>query len=124
VKRTPLKRNPDRMAAADRDASMAWAARARSKRCVMCGAAYPHGHHVIYLQELKRTVRSKRLEHRRQGILYDRRNMLPLCERHHSAHHSGMHPLPLDVVLAACPKAEQFASELGLGWFLERYYLT
>jgi hypothetical protein len=122
MKRTPLKRKSKRLGPGDRDAASAWARHAKRRVCALCSAPNPHGHHVIYLQELKRVIRSHNLEDRRQGILYDRRNLLPLCERHHAAHHSGAHPLTLTIVRSACPKVDQFAAELGLDWWLERYY--
>jgi hypothetical protein len=77
---------------------------------------------VIYMQELERAITRLGLEHRRQAVLYDKRNLMPLCRRHHGAHHSGMYRIPLAVVRAACPKIDQFAGELGLSWFLDRYY--
>lgn len=101
----------------NRQAASAWAHRARGKRCVICGAARPRGHHIVYQQILRR-------EHpdRYEDIRWDYRNLLPLCDRHHAMHHSRAKAIPLSIVLVAQPKVVQFARELDLVWWLSRTY--
>jgi hypothetical protein len=119
MKRSELRRGRRRKAT-DRERSEAWARHAQSKPCALCGSRLVQGHHVITQQELRRIARSKGLDVDR--LLWDRRNCLALCQRHHDAHHSWSHRLTLDLVLAKCPKVAQFARELDLEWWLERNY--
>lgn len=104
----------------ERLAAQAWARRARGKRCVICGAQYPRGHHVITQQMLKTQCKELDLDYRR--VRWDERNLMPLCDRHHAAHHSRAHAISLEIVLASCPKIIQFARELDLVWWLSRNY--
>lgn len=125
MKRSPMKRRPGVKHQIDRQASEAWAKAARTKTCALCKAKGVEGHHVITQQQLKAWAR----EQDRYGwqelferVRWDRRNLLPLCQRHHDAHHNASHRLALRIVREACPKIDQFARELGLGWWLERTY--
>lgn len=69
------------------------------------------GHHII----TQAALRSRGLFDR----MWDRRNRMALCDRHHGRHHSGIERVPFDHVTAA---AQAFAYELGLTYLLERYY--
>ena len=104
----------------DREAAAAWARRARSKQCVLCGAHNPQGHHLITQQRLRLSAAELELDF--QKLRWDTRNFLPLCPRHHAGHHSKMHPISLNIVLAESPKVIQLARELDLVWWLSREY--
>lgn len=115
MRRTPLARKPMKARAPvrkviDRAASEAWAKAARTKRCAVCGARIVHGHHLIYQQQLRRIAVDLGIEYER--VRWDRRNLLALCDRHHSAHHSGAHRVVSTIVLAGAPKFGQFVREL------------
>lgn len=60
---------------------------------------------------------------RRRGlaaeVTYDPRNALPACYRAHRRSDSGIERFPADRIP---DEAWEFASELGLGWMLERLY--
>lgn len=99
------------------EAAHLWMRRARSARCVICGARLPLGHHIITQQQLRRT-----LPERYEQVRWDLRNMLPLCEVDHVGHHSAMHKIPLSIVLYHRPEVVAFATELGLTWWLSREY--
>lgn len=118
LKRTPLKARADPIV--KRLAHEAWARRARSKTCAVCGAANPRGHHVITQQQLRKTASEQGLDFER--LRWDTRNLLALCDRHHMAHHNRTHPVPLWLLSQRCPKVFQFARELDLVWWLERTY--
>jgi len=120
--RRGLLRLPKQAKVIDRQAAEAWARRARSKRCVICAAKNPHGHHIISQQQLRKTAEELDLDYRR--LRWDQRNLLALCDRHHAGQHSKMHPVPLSTILAEAPKVVQFARELGLEWYLSRHYPT
>lgn len=119
MKRSPLKRKRHARTI-DRLAGEAWAHRARSKVCALCGARNPQGHHVITQQQLRKTAAELGLEFER--LRWDTRNFLALCNRHHDAHHSRRHPVSWSVLVTECPKVVQFARELDLVWWLERTY--
>jgi 5-methylcytosine-specific restriction endonuclease McrA len=106
----------------DRQAAEAWARRARSKHCVVCGKPHAKGHHIITQQQLRKTAESEGLDYRR--LRWDQRNLLPLCERCHVRHHSRIAPVPLAVILTEAPKVLQLARELGIEWYLSREYPT
>jgi hypothetical protein len=103
-----------------RQRAEAWAHHARSRSCAVCGSLFVVGHHVITKQQLRHWARTKRLDS--DQILYDVRNCLSLCDGCHADHHSWARRLTLPFVLKHCPKLHQFASELGLVWWLERNY--
>jgi hypothetical protein len=102
------------------DRAWAWGHHAHRKQCVLCGAAHPQGHHVIKQQVLRKACGDLELDYQR--VRWDLRNLMPLCDRHHVAHHSRRHPIELEIVLANCPKIVQFATELELVWWLSREY--
>ena len=71
------------------------------------------GHHVVTRQVL-----------RRRGLaeyLWDQRNRLALCDRHHRRHHNRIEPVPRCVLPAV---VLEFAVELDLMLYVERYYAT
>lgn len=103
-----------------------WSEHARNKPCAVCGARYKpgvvaiQGHHIVPLQVLKREGVDVRGQ-------FDLRNALALCaepapRRCHQRFELGMLSIPLTVVRAKAPKAEQFAREHGLSVQLERRY--
>lgn len=53
---------------------------------------------------------------------WDRRNRLPVCDRCHGDHHSGMRRLPLKLIVQEAPLAIRFARELDLLEELKRDY--
>jgi hypothetical protein len=69
------------------------------------------GHHIISRQTLRRLGFH---EH-----LLDRRNRLAVCEHRHEQHTSGFRPIPRRLLPGS---VFEFAAELGLGWWLDRYY--
>lgn len=69
------------------------------------------GHHVIAKQTLKR--------HGLHLHLWDVRNRLPVCEHRHAQHTNASKPIPREFVSAA---AWEFAAEVGLEWWLDRFY--
>jgi hypothetical protein len=99
------------------EAAHLWMRRARSARCVICGAQLPKGHHIITQQQLRRSAAECY-----EQVRWDLRNMLPLCEHDHAGHHSKMHPIPLSIVLYHRPEVVAFAKELELTWWLSREY--
>jgi hypothetical protein len=99
----PLKRRRSTKRVIDRVASEGWAKGARCKRCAICNASnLVRGHHIIPQQRLRQIARDTGLEYER--IRWDDRNRLPLCDRHHEAHHNRAYTIPLDVVLTVVPK--------------------
>lgn len=113
MKRTvTLKRRP-RAKGADPIERELW--RENLGRCVLYGVTAcegkVRGHHIIE----KRTLR-------REGLteyVWDRRNRLGLCDRHHARHHSGLERVPWRFLSDA---AFDFAEEVGLGYLIDRYY--
>lgn len=129
MRRSALNKRPAVKQAIDRQASEAWAWGARSKPCAVCGAVGGvEGHHVVYQQTLRKAALATGLEFER--LRWDTRNRLPLCARHHQAHHSGRYRVPLEVVLEHAPKLMQFVRELDrahdgcepVACFVERTY--
>jgi hypothetical protein len=116
--RKPLKVRHRRVI--DRQASEAWARSVQAKRCAVCGAAGVQGHHIVYQQHLRRVARKLGVDVDR--LLWDKRNALPLCERHHTAHHNASYRITADVLRRHAPKVFQFAREVGLLPWLERTY--
>lgn len=118
--RKPLRQVHRVKVAIDRQAAAAWAAAARRKRCVVCGAKEPQGHHIVWQQQLRRQATWLGVEFER--LRWDRRNLLPLCEGCHGANHARSRPVTLEELRAHAPKVFQFARELGLLPWLERTY--
>jgi 5-methylcytosine-specific restriction endonuclease McrA len=127
-RKVPLQRRHKRRI--DRYASEAWHKAAVSKCCAQCGAKPKsgrliQGHHVIKKQVLERRCKElygdQWLEHY-VHIEWDRRNLLPLCERCHRRHHDAFRRLPRQLIEEHCRKINQFARELGLEWWLDREY--
>lgn len=134
---TPLARKPMKQCypvkrALDRQASEAWAKGARAKPCAVCGCrGLIEGHHLVPQQQLRKVASETGLDLER--LRWDVRGRLPLCPRHHAAHHSGARRVPLSVVLAGAPKLMQFVRELDrahgddrqpVARFIERTYPT
>lgn len=118
--RKPLKASRRVKAIIDKQAAEAWAKAARSKRCVLCRANFASGHHIISQQQLKANAQANSRDLER--IRWDRRNLLPLCQRCHGRHHSRMRPVTLQELRRYAPKVFQFAREIGeLAW-LQRMY--
>jgi hypothetical protein len=117
---SPASKRRANVSVIERLAREAWARRARSKTCAVCGAASPRGHHIITQQQLRLTATEHGLDFAR--LRWDTRNLLPLCDRHHAAHHNRTHPVPRSLLVSGCPKVFQFARELGLVWWVERVY--
>lgn len=69
------------------------------------------GHHVVERRALKR----RGLEEH----LWDKRNRMSLCERHHARHTTAVERIPYSAVPA---EAHEFAAELGLTYLIDRYY--
>lgn len=118
ARRTPLKAR--RRHIIERQASAAWARGVRTKPCAVCGALGSQGHHIITQQQLRQVAKTLQVDFER--LRWDTRNRLPLCPRHHAAHHARTHPVPWSVLEDAAPKVVQFARELGLVYWLERTY--
>lgn len=70
-----------------------------------------HAHHVVTQQHLRKRGLSRHA--------WDRRIGLTVCERGHRRHHSALERIPVDVLPA---EVVGFVTDLGLGWYLERYY--
>lgn len=68
-------------------------------------------HHVIYQQKFRQVGRMRDSN--------DPRNLVHICYRHHRRHHAGLEPIPRAVLPAGL---EEFATELGLGWWLDKHY--
>jgi hypothetical protein len=68
-------------------------------------------HHAIKQQTLRK--------HGHHDLLYDHRNLITVCERHHRRHHNRTQPIPYAALPAA---AIYFAHEIALHYQLERYY--
>lgn len=68
-------------------------------------------HHVVTRQ----TLRKHGLEIEEWNV----DNRMGLCERHHDRHHARSQPVQMELVPGV---AVDFAFELGLEWWLERYY--
>lgn len=108
----------------DHDAARAWNAQARREGCVLCAheppddevrrtrgwdLATPAGHHVVPRQDLKRWGLHR--------LLWDVRNMLPLCRYHHDRHeYTPGARVPRALLL---PRNFEFADEIGARFVLE-----
>jgi hypothetical protein len=80
----------------------------------------PHGHHIITQQQMRKQCAMLELDFERYR--WDKRNLLPLCERHHARHHSKIWPISIALVFAHAPKVLQVARELECEWWLSREY--
>lgn len=97
--------------------------------CVACGNQAQQLHHIVYQQHLRNeagdlTPRGPKHKQGRKALAKqlagDRRNLVPVCEPCHAAHHNGQHRLNL----ALLPDdAFTFATEL-LGEDRALEYLT
>ena len=70
-----------------------------------------HAHHVVTQQHL-----------RKRGLTqhaWDRRIGVTVCERGHRRHHAATERICVDFLPA---EVVAFVTELGLDWYLERYY--
>jgi hypothetical protein len=102
-----------------REAAAEWRRHFAARPCVMyrespCdqeGTFRNFGHHVLSQQALKRR--------HLHGLLFDRRNGIALCSRHHRRHEAAVERIPRDRLP---PEALEFAERLGLGWWIEQRY--
>jgi hypothetical protein len=114
----------------DRAASRAWNRAAEAQGCVMCAAeldghdrfpvsartrrerawdlAKIDGHHIIAKQALKRWGLF--------ALLWDVRNMLPLCRYHHFRHEQAYQRVPRDLLPR---RAREFAREINAEYMLD-----
>jgi hypothetical protein len=69
------------------------------------------GHHIVSRQTLRR------LGH--LDFLLDKRNRLPVCEHRHEQHTTAYKPIPREALPVS---VFEFAHELGLTWYLDRFY--
>lgn len=121
MKRTALKRQrKPPMSASEREMAAAWARGGQTKACVVCRARNPSGHHIVTQQRLKAKASEMGVPAHR--LLWDRRNRLWLCERHHLAHHDRSKPITWELLQRHAPKVFQFVRELDLEPWLERRY--
>jgi 5-methylcytosine-specific restriction endonuclease McrA len=111
VRRTALTRKATRRPPAP-PAARAWTRAARLSRCAVCNRQAHQGHHVIYKQHLRRRADAEKL-------LWDLRNMLPICARCHEHHHRAFRRIRQRELTT---DAIEFAAELGLDWLIEREY--
>lgn len=115
MKRTPLRRGrPRRRTAGERAASAAWGTRGR------CEIPYDHecdgrveNHHVIDQEKLRDVGR--------EDLLWDPRNRLRVDNRTHRRHTNAVERIRRD---ALRPEHLEFAAELGLEWWIERFYVS
>lgn len=68
-------------------------------------------HHVVTQQHLRKRGLSRHA--------WDRRIGLTVCERGHRRHHSALERIPFNVLPS---EVVSFVTELGLDWYLERFY--
>lgn len=69
-------------------------------------------HHVITQQHLRK--------HGLAEFLWDPRDGTAVCEGAHRRHHSGRDRIEITRLPLRCVK---FAQELGLDWYIDRYYI-
>lgn len=116
MKRAPLKRGWKKTVRPRYSpiASEAWRASVVLGGCVLASDECQgpvQGHHVLPQRVLKREGYEARL--------WDPRNGIGLCELHHTRHERRLAVVPLLLLPDA---AIAFAEEVGLGWWLERFY--
>lgn len=113
MKRSPLRtRRRQALTAAERAAADVWNERGA------CEIDAPHvcdgrveNHHVIDREKLK--------EIGRPDLVFDVRNRLRVDYRTHRRHTTAVERIPFEWLP---PAAIEFARELGLVWWLERFY--
>lgn len=94
-----------------------WRDGIEGQACAACGShVNVQAHHIIARAEL----RDRGLLH----LVWDTRNRLPLCaepapNRCHDRHTCAFKRVPLAILPEA---AWEFAREIGLEWYLERFY--
>lgn len=99
------------------DEKLAWKRRVldRDATCVVWHEYECEGdlqaHHVVTQQHL----RKRGLHH----ALWNRRIGVTVCELAHRRHHSARERISFEVLPS---EVVSFVEELGLGWYLERYY--
>lgn len=126
MKRTALKRKKPlkakrRARQVDHDARESWARAARAKPCAVCGRVGDvEGHHILYQQWLLWAASQQGFEVER--VLWDQRNMLPLCRLCHGRHHSAFKRVEVGVLQTHAPRVFQMAHELHLEYRLARTY--
>lgn len=111
------------LSAQDREAGRAWNTAACRRGCVMCKIdevdrqtrqdfgwelSKIDGHHVVPKQDLKRWGL--------HALLWDLRNMLPLCRYHHFRHEQAVQRVPRELLPAP---AWEFADAIGARFVLE-----
>lgn len=113
------KRKPaGKVSRAPAGARVSWVEAAKSRPCAMgCGQRATQGHHIVTQQELRRALRGEFGRFR-----WDLRNMLPVCNGCHAAHHARQAPIPMRVLRVHAPGVFAFAVELDRAWWLERVY--
>lgn len=120
-RRTPLKRGRRKRAAFDRTLAQAWHDATVRSPCAVCGARWEiDGHHALKQQWIVPAARRAGLDIER--VRWSTTNLLPLCRRCHSKHHSGMARVPREVLNRACPELHAFADALGLAHLIDREY--
>ena len=83
--------------------------------CALSGTTFCsgslQGHHIVE----KRALRRRGLDEH----LWDKRNRLSICDRHHAQHTTAHTRIPYSVIPA---EAHEFAAELELTYLIDRYY--
>lgn len=69
-------------------------------------------HHVVTQQHLRKQGHA--------ALLWDPRDGTAVCEAAHRHHHSGRARIEIARLPLRCVK---FAQELGLDWYIDRYYI-
>lgn len=102
----------------------AWMLEARRRRCVVCGARRPHGHHIITQQRIRKQCQILGFNY--DLYRWDQRNLLAVCERCHARHHSKLpgYQIRMATVLVHAPQVVAMAKELRLVWWLNHEYLS
>lgn len=111
-----MKRSRRRLSTEEREQAAAFKLAVQGRSCVVCGRRWPvmDAHHGVEAQWLRRN---------RPEFVYDARNAVPVCpwwEPCHGSHTSAMHRIKRVMLPES---VEEFAAELGVEWYLERYYL-
>jgi predicted restriction endonuclease len=107
---TPIKRSVDRAAALGFKMAVA------HKPCAVCGHRSPMGndaHHVVEAQYLRRN---------HPGRVWDQRNAMPLCRRHHELHSCAHERVPWSCLSEANWEfVDEALGEYGRD-YVRRYY--